>query len=333
MSGNVARETAVAAGSVPTRRERCITRVEQTELPPLVAEIADEYERRIGDRDRFVWKWIHNLFDAFTLSCVPERNLESVKTTKTILTVFVTVLDDVADRHGDGATFEQARRIPHARAAVDRDAPGVDADVIGFAESLWDLFRSRLSAAPRFEEFDQLLSFDARSVLSAMEYAHVLNENPSMANLSGTRHYGPHNMVMFPYADVDLMYSPDFDARELGELRGLLWELQPMARIGNWLTTWERELREADVSAGVVVDAIERGLVDPETVAEAGDAAGDAIETIRNCGIDRRFRREWRARYAEVRNREIEMESVDADRLVEGMRTVMRHHLASYGRK
>jgi hypothetical protein len=332
MSGNVAREIPGDAERQPGRVDEQLLEVRQTELPPLVEELSNEYDRRIGDRDRFLWKWIHNLFDAFTLSCVPRDRLEDVKTTKTVLTMFVTVLDDVADRRGDRATFEQARHIPHARSAVDGDAEDVDREVVDFAEKLWKTFKQLLSAAPRYEEFEQLLQFDVREVLNAMEYAQVLNGNPEMANLNGTRHYGPHNMVMFPYADVDLMYSPRFDTTDLGELRGLIWELQQMARIGNWVTTWERELHEADYSAGVVVEAIERDLIEPTPDAEDVEPV-EAIHTIKAHGIDRQFHREWSDRFEAVQEKDVDVESVDADAFIEGMRTVMEHHLASYGHK
>lgn len=305
--------------------------VVETELPPAVAELSEEYDRRVGDRDRYLWKWIHNLFDAFTLSCVPEGRRESVKTTKTVLTMFVTVLDDLADRRRDGATFAQARRVPYAPGAVDPETPGVDGELVRFVRRLWDAVETRLLDAPRRGEFDDLLAFDLRAVIAAMDYARVLNDTPSMANLEGTRHYGPHNMTMFPYADVDLMYSPGFDAGELGALRALVWDLQRMARIGNWVTTWRRELREDDYSAGVVVAALERGLFDPR--AGCGRSADEAAATIEAHGLDREFLREWRRRFDAVRRRSVDVATVDTDRLIDGMRTVMEHHLASDGYK
>jgi hypothetical protein len=325
MSGNLAREqTATVPGGDRATR---IAEVRETELPDSIVELAEEYDRRVGDRDTFLWQWIHNLFDAFTLPCVPGEHWETVKETKTVLTMYITVLDDLADCRGDTETFEQARRIPHAPESVRPNAPGVDADVVDFAKSLWSAVKDRLTAAPAYEEYADLLRFDTRQALGAMEYACVLNENRQMANLAESRHYGPFNMVMFPYADIDLMWSPGFDRSELGDLRSLLLELQQMARIGNWVTTWERELYEDDYTAGVVVEALERGIVTP------GDDPGAAIDAIRDHDIDGQFEAEWKVRYAEVSKQDYDIGSFDADRLVRGMRTVMDHHVASYGHK
>ncbi len=44
--------------------------VRTTSLPDQVAELADEYERICGERDRFLWQWIYSLFPEFTLSSV-----------------------------------------------------------------------------------------------------------------------------------------------------------------------------------------------------------------------------------------------------------------------
>lgn len=325
MSGNIAgTRTAAAPGGTEAA---LIAEVRKTELPASIDELAAEYDRRVGDRDRFIWKWIHNLFDAFTLPCVPNEHWERVKETKTALTMYVTVLDDLADRHGDGATFEQARRIPHAPEAVRTDAPDVDGDVVAFAETLWSRVKDGLIEAPGYEAYADVFRFDTRQVLGAMEYGYLLNENREMSNLAESRHFGPYNMVMFPYADVDLMWSPAFDRSELGDLRSLLLELQGMARIGNWVTTWERELYEDDYTAGVVVEALDRGLVAPD------DDPAEAVAAIRDHDIGGQFEAEWTMRYADLSKSDHDIESFDVDDLLRGMRTVMDHHKASYGHK
>lgn len=332
MSGNVARGQQTTVGSETGPADR-IAEVDQTDLPARIEELSAEYDDVVGERDIFLWKWIHNLFDAFTLSCVEGEAWADVKESKTVLTMFVTVLDDLADNRGDGQTFEQARRVPFAPESVDPEAPGVDGDVVRFVETLWAEFESGIEDGPRHDEFEENLYFDLRSVIQAMDYARVQNATPEMTNLSGTRHYGPHNMVMFPYAAVDLMHSPSFERRELGTLRQLIWELQPMARIGNWITTWEREVYEADYSAGVVVEAIERGVVEPSVDPESVDTAAEQVRLIKETGIEREFKTEWQDRFRTVENESYDLESVDSDRLIEGMRTVMDHHKASYGRK
>ncbi len=306
-------------------------RIQRTELPEPVATLADEYDRLFEERDRFLWQWIHSLFPEFTLSSVAPAHAEHVRTQKTVLTMFVTVLDDLAEHHGDQRTFEEARRLIRNPAAVDHSRVAVSDAQFAFIERLWRTFETGLGDAPRGDEFADILEYDLRQTMNAMEYGAVVNDNPRIANLSGAERYGAHNMVMFPYADVDLMYSPRFDLEEFGTLRDLLWDLQEMARIGNWLTTWEREVREGDYTAGVVVLALQEGIVSSEDIrCDDGEAVIDAIKR-RN--LEQRFRDRWSEHYRAVRDREFDTQSVNLDALVAGMETVFQYHVASRGYK
>jgi len=299
------------------------------ELPEPAASLADEYERRFDDRDRFLWRWIYSLFPAFTLSSVT-ANDRHVRTQKTVLTMYVTVLDDLVEHHDDRRTFEEARRLRHDTEEADPSRAAVDAEQFAFIEDCWHTFADGIADAPRHDEFADILAYDMRQTTNAMEYSAVVNRNPRIANLSGSRRYGAHNMVMFPYADVDLMYSADFELADFGALRDLLWDLQELARIGNWLTTWEREIKEGDFTAGIVTHALQEGLVTPTDLDESPN---EVIRRIKRHDVEQRFRDRWQTRYRDVETREFDTESIDLDDLVDGMETVFEYHLASRGYK
>ncbi|WP_423999847.1 terpene synthase family protein [Haloarcula salina] len=307
--------------------------IRTTSLPDRVEVLADEYERVCGERDRFLWQWIYSLFPEFTLSSVDPAHADHVRTQKTILTMYVTILDDIVENDGDRDTFEEARRLVQNPSAVDPRRAAVSDEYFAFIERVWREFESGLADAPRVDEFADIFQYDMRQTLNAMDYSAVVNENPRIANLSGAERYGAHNMVMFPYADVDLMYSPDFVHSDFGTVRDLLWDLQEMARIGNWLTTWEREVKEGDYTAGIVVLALQEGLVSPSDLSGSDDRKADIIEKIKAEQFERRFRDRWADRYRAVRDREFDTESVDLDALVRGMETVFQYHEASRGHK
>jgi hypothetical protein len=309
--------------------------IDLVELPEAIQDAADRYDQRIGERDRFLWKWIHNLFDEFTLSSVALDAADTVREQKTLLTIFVTTMDDLAEMKGDSATFNWARRIPfdsHARAA---DAPDdVDGEAAEFLVELWSDIEGRLADAPRYAEFEDLFEYDVRQTINAMDYSRVLNDNPRGANRAEAERFDAYNMAMFPYACIDLMHSPSFEGGELGALRSLLCELQQMARIGNWLTTWERELVEGDVSSGILVCALRRNVITQAEVTEPDEATAEQlIDRIKSHGIESEFTREWEIRCRAVRKRTAELDSVDAEAFVNGLETVMNHHLASDGYK
>jgi hypothetical protein len=311
--------------------------VNDVTLPPTAAEFADRYARVIGERDRFLWKWIHNLFDKFTLTSVPNDEHAAVYEQKTLLTMFVTVLDDLAESEGDQGTFDAGRWIPFDVDATERTgtaADEVNGEVLDYLADLWDEIEAAVSDAPRYEEFVDLFEYDLRQTCNAMAYSGLVNDNPAIANRAETERHDAYNMTMFPYAAIDLMHSPSFDRSELGALRSILCDLQQMARIGNWVTTWERELGEGDISSGVVVCALRRGVIDYEEIVEASARDVERLaDRIRSQGIESEFTREWELRDRTVRKRTREVESVDAERIVDGIETVMNHHLASEGHK
>lgn len=303
--------------------------IETVELPEVVETVVDEYDRVLGDRDRFLWKWIHNLFDAFTLSSVATDRRNTVRNHKTLLTVFITTLDDLAERESDTTTFDRARHIPFRTGTA-----GAEGAVVEFLADLWATVEAELRTAPRYEEFADIFEYDFRQTVNAMDYSRFLNETPAAANRAEAERYDAYNMAVFPYACVDLMYSPSFDTGELGALRSLLCDLQQMARIGNWVTTWQRELAEGDVSSGIVVCALERGVITPAEVTDPDQATVDRlVDRIKSYGIEAEFMREWEIRSRAVRKRTGELDSIDVGAMVDGFETVMDHHLTSDGLK
>ena len=320
----------MATNDIRTTEEDFLDRIDNVSLPEPVDSLAEEYDALFEERDRFLWRWIYSLFPVFTLSSVPETHARHVRTQKTVLTMYVTVLDDLVEHHDDRRTFEEARRLSRDPAAVDRDRVAVTDEQFAFVEELWNTFVAGIGDAPRHDEVADVFDYDMRQTTNAMHYSAVVNRHPRIANLSGARRYDAHNMVMFPYADVDLMYSPSFSLADFGALRALLWDLQELARIGNWLTTWEREVREGDYTAGIVVLALEEGVVTPETLQQSPDAA---VAAVQDSDVETRFRQRWRRKHADVRTREFDTGSVDLRGLVDGMETVFEYHRASRGHK
>lgn len=59
----------------------------------------------------------------------------------------------------------------------------------------------------------------------------------------------------------------------------------------------------------------------------------ELVESIKERGIEDRFMNEWQRRYRAIIEKDYQADSVDLDALIEGMETVMEHHLASRGHK
>ena len=145
-------------------------------------------------------------------------------------------------------------------------------------------------------------------------------------------------MMIFGFADVDLVHSPNFDRTELSTLRRVIDHAQRMARIGNWITTWERELFERDFTSGIIVHAMENDVV---TLAELrsiqeNETETDVkmlIETIDDHAIEKVFLNQWHEELAAARELADDIDSVDIEDYLDGIEVVMEYHLASRGLK
>lgn len=303
------------------------------ELEPLI----NTYET-IGERDRFLWKWVYSLVPRFTFSCVAPEYAERVRTIKTAATLFTTLLDDCVEKHRDRRTFQEGAKIPFTHRSVNLHRDGIDNEYIDVIKTVWQWLERQLNESPRLTEFDDWLYYDLKQVINAVEYSDLVNQDLEAARFDELDTYDSHNMMMFVYADIDFMYSPSFDRTELAQLRAIVADAQQMARIGNWVSTWERELREQDYSSGVILYALESGVVTQDELLKLESDCSHAeyehvIESIRDHDIERRLLEKWDYHYARVEQMGDQVESIDTTAYLDGMEDVLDYHLASRGMK
>jgi len=311
--------------------------VQEHTLPPTLADLVQRYDEEIGCRTEYVWKWFHKLCPHFRLSSVPEEYSDTVRELKTLLTVYATLVDDLVEDLNDQATFEQAVNIPFDHRHVDLDRGDVDSDYLGYTQDVWGMVETELMNAPRHSEFTEIFDYDLRQVVNAIRYALVVNRHPDVANVTEAYAFDSYNMVVFPYTDIDLMYSPSFDRGEFAELRELVWRTQRMARIGNWVSTWEREIHEGDLSSGVVAQAATDDVVslaELQVVQETPvpSVCNPVCEQIDAANVERTFREDWCAYRQDIED-SFELTTVDVSGYINGFETVFKYQIESKGHK
>jgi hypothetical protein len=310
-----------------TEPPNVVEEVKQTELPPSVKKLSDEYDREIGHRREFLWSWVHTVYDHFTLDSVPDERMEATKTRKTLMTMFISIVDDIAEVNNDRETFEQARKIPFPDATINR-TKNMDLTALSMAEDVWDELVNQLSNAPRYDEFLSQFRYDIRQGLNSVDYSLLVTESPDIATQTGALHYISHNMVFFSFMNIDLMASPEFAREDLATVRELFWRAQDMGRICNWIATWEREVHEGDYSSGVIIRAIQEGVIEPGDIENRPKAV---IETIQGSNIEEKFIGEWYELYNQVDEFDGTTQSPMFEKPTELFETIMIYHLTSEG--
>ncbi|ELZ05610.1 hypothetical protein C482_01821 [Natrialba chahannaoensis JCM 10990] len=310
---------------------------EQDPFPKPVADYIARYDKVIGDRPHSTWRWGYNGTPEVRLSCVDDELENRVRTAKLLATMYITIADDIAERHNDQATLAELIPIPFDNQSTDPEKDSVDSEIIDLSTDIWNQFRERYDASPRAAEFVDLFEFDLRQVLDAVEYSLLTNRSPDLVSEQELWTYDSYNMMVYVYAVIDLANAPEFDRADLSTLRQVTHRTQRMARIGNWLATWQRELAEGDFSSGVVIRAVETDVINREDLhtlrataehGQASETVDEIVRSIERSSIEDDFLDRWRVEYAEAARFNDALESVDLEEYLEGFETILDSYVA-----
>ncbi len=303
----------------------------QCELSQAMASWVEKYEC-VGDRHPYLWTWCYHGAELTTLPCVSASWYEEVCDTKFLGIMLDVLVDDVADQGGDAELLERMVCLPLSDRRSDwQGFTEQEQKYAAFTEEVWNEIQRRVERFPRFEEFADLLRYDYLQLLNMMRYAHLMNRFPSLLNLAEHDLYLPHNMHMIISATMDLMCSPEFDFDELGRVRQAMWHAQCMGRIGDMITTWERELYQDDFTSGVFARALVCGDLSREQLASADR---ESIEQAIRDGLhEEYFLQRWQQHRDELVNLQASVSSVDLEEVVHRLERLICLHLVSRGYK
>jgi hypothetical protein len=285
----------------------------------------------VGQRGRFLWQWCLKGVRMTTLPCVPAALREDVVETKMLSIFFGTLIDDIADREQDRELLQMAV------SAASEDWPlarlelwsGRRRSCLELIYGLWNSLWARCKTYTRFKEFELLLKFDNDQILNSMRYALLANQSPGLLNVIEHDLYQPNNMQIMFMATVDLSASPEFDLDELGLAREVFWHAQRMGRIGNMITTWEREVLDRDFSSGVFAYAIGEGLISAGDLREL--PAHEIMGTLENAKCQHHFLSEWEHHRAQMEQKLARVRSVDLLPYLRAFEDLLKLHLCSRG--
>ena len=130
---------------------------------------------------------------------------------------------------------------------------------------------------PRYNEFEELFYFDLDQVLDSMRYSFLVN-TMEIDNFIENKIYPYHGVMVILHCDMDLMCSPDFDKRELSDIRPIFHWAQEISHIGNMLNTYPREIRERDYTSPIISLALRKGVITREDIINAPDSTEEKLK-------------------------------------------------------
>lgn len=315
-----------------------LTDIRTTTLPSELSPLFTRYAELIGTRDRFLWKWIDQTSDLLTLSSVADDSRHHLRTQKLRSALFITLIDDFADRDYTPAVLHTATSLPLADTIPNIDVPAHEREHLHFAADVWANLVEHLPDAPRYTEFRTLFRNDVLEACKASEYGDLHTVDPAGSYYEYSLQYESPVMLLRPLVTLDLMYSPGFRWSDFPTVRQATTAIQPLFRIGNWLTTWEREFAEDDYANGVIARAIDDGVVSVADIQRLEHGADDEFkhaiaERIRQANIEEQLQEEWEAQYAAVTAQDWQADSVDVETYVTAIEEVFHYQQASQGVK
>jgi hypothetical protein len=143
--------------------------------------------------------------------------------------------------------------------------------------------------------------------------------------------YSPHTMMQMSFSTVDLMCSPEFPWHELGKLREAIWHAQCMGRIGNLVTTWQRELPSRDYTSGVFARAVSTGDLDVGELATADPGTVEAA--VVQGAHEEYFLRQRDTHLASLQGLRKRFRAFDLDDVIHGLKQLLVTEFGSRGLK
>jgi hypothetical protein len=314
----------------PGELAEIVTEIKQVKFSPYLQHWIKSYET-VGQRGRFLWQWCLKGVRMTTLSSVDAEFHDHVVETKMLGILFCTLIDDIADREQDSEMLEMAIAASSDNWLTERLElwNGRRRAYLEMISGLWKELWSRCASYPRFRDFEALLKFDNEQVMVAMRYALLANQCPGLLNVVEHDLYQPNNMQMIFMATVDLCASRQFNQDELGTVREVFWHAQRMGRIGNMITTWEREVLDRDFTSGIFAFALHKGVLSAADLREL--PAHEIMGRLESAECQEHFVGEWNYHRDQVARKIQKVHSIDLAPYLRAFEEMIKLHLGSRG--
>lgn len=313
-----------------SEKEKILEKVFKYELSPIVQEFVDGYNQIYGKRSNFLWKWLGVVYreSGVALSTVDPKYIDSVTDTKILFTMLFSILDDTSEYYKDEKLMESLLSI----LSNNFDKKKIEKnEKLMFFKKLWDYLQNEIKKYPRYNDLKDMFQYDLNQMMNSVRYCYLMNKKPEYINLQEMEIFSSYNMIVFILNGIDLLASPEFDKKDLPYLRTIFYNAQQMARIGNWLSTWKREIKEEDISSGVFAYAFSNNIIRPDDLKNLDE--DEIIKKIENSGMFEYFMRSWKKNYDNIKRYKDSIKSVDINQYIVGLENLIKLHLASEGFK
>ncbi|MBL7156513.1 MAG: hypothetical protein ISS87_02890 [Candidatus Pacebacteria bacterium] len=313
------------------RIEKEIKAIQKVKLPPELQKWVKEYEK-VGDRDEFIWKWIFKIPQINTFSSVSQKYLISLQNTKFLVSMFFILIDDISDKMKNKKLLDTLMAISFSSNLIQLNSlSSKEKKYFQLTIKLWNHIEKEIKKYPRYKKFRDIFIYDFRQTTNAMLYAYLINKNLTLINNTEYWLYAPHGFQGMVYSTLDLMCSPSFNIKELRPVREIIWRTQIMIGIGNWVSTWERELKDNDFTSGVFIYALNFKVLTTDDFKKENEP--DVVKKIKESKIEKRLLEKWGSNYNEINKIGKKIRTINIRKFLRGLKKLLVLEMSSKGHK
>lgn len=298
----------------PEIRERELKKIQNVKLPKNLQRWVDEYKKAGGGRDDLTWKLFKIIINERNYLIIKKKYRKSFNYVHFLFAMFVVSLDDIVDCNKDKDLFKKAYDILFFD---KREIPNFKKEnrmYLIFILKLWHEINNTIKSYPNYQKYFDLFEYDVKQIFNSFEYDFVVNNKLYLTNKLECWLYSPQTMQFVFNDDIYLMCTKNCDEKEITKLRELFWFAKKMARIGNWVYTWKKELMKNDYSSGVFAYAISFGCINTKELYK--NKYNNIARKIEENNIENILLCEWNENYSKIRKQKKNIRIIQVDKLL-----------------
>lgn len=315
----------------PENIEKQIKEIQEIELPLELQKWVQEYEK-VGERDGFIWKWLYKMNKISPLVEIDKTYSESLRTIKSLFNMFIILLDDISEEDKE-LLLKELLKIPFEQEHIKYDQLSQQERVyLKVTKELWNKIITIITDYPKYNKYKNVFNFDVRQFLNEVRYAYLIYKQPLLMNELECWTYVPQGMQIIINFNLDLMCSrEDIQVNEIGASREVVLILQKMGRIGNWLSTWEREIQKKDFTAGLFPYMVKNSFLSPSDFQETDHLK--IIKIVKSSKAEKYLLEKWEEYYKTLQKSNYKTDIINLKNILKNFEQLLFMHLISKGYK
>jgi len=310
-----------------------IQSISQLTIPENINTLVNEFEnirkkypKILSNRKSFLWKWLVFNHKLVTMETVSIDKIELLIELKMRQMIYAVLLDDISDIISDtNFTYTVINAV------INEDLRFIPKKYILYVEFMIKIKQSIDSIVSNQKPNKFLLrNFHHFTNLfySSLTFSSSINENLPDIEYDMFQSYLGHNMNVLITGTFDLIFSDKITPEKYGDFYDIFSLAQSMARIGNWVSTWEREVNDKDFTSGIFALLYEK---------EGKDIYGYDSKTlskkIKEYDLENNLFYKWQNYFEKMQGLSNELKGVNLKAYMKGFTLLICMHYGSKGLK